>query len=396
MDEAVRALISQELPHTVKIRHSIHEYPELGFREKRTTALMEGELRKNGIEVVPIGLETGVLAMVHGQAAWTGPGRPPVIGIRADIDALPIEENTGKPYSSKTKGVMHACGHDGHTANLLGTAIVLQKLRGSFAGTVKFFFQPAEETLYGAQRMLECGVLDNPAVDNVIALHGDVGLAIGKIGVYAGPSMASADLFKIKMIGVGAHGAMPFTGADALSAAAQAVLSLQMIVAREVDANDRAVLSVCQLHSGDTFNVIPGEADIAGTVRCHSQEVRERIAARVTAICESVARSYRCEAQVDYVWGLPPTVNAPADIVEAAKKAISEDNIVHMQNPVMGSEDFSLFTQKVPSAIFRVGLGDGPIASLHNPGFDFSDEAFETAMTVFVQYVLDRLTPEER
>lgn len=397
MKENVRQLIADELGHIIEVRHRIHECPELGFEEKRTTALIKAELEKNGIEILPLAMETGVLAAVHGTAKWEREGKPPVIGIRGDMDALPIEENTGKPYSSKNLGVMHACGHDGHTANLLGTAIVLQKLRGSFAGTVKFFFQPAEETLYGAERMLKCGILDNPAVDKVIALHCAVDVPIGSIGIYPGPFMASADMFKVRMVGAGTHAASPFRGTDALSAAAQAALSLQMIVAREIDANDRAVLSVCQIHGGDAFNVVPGEVSLAGSVRTHRPEIREKIAARVKSICESVAESYRCEAEVEYRLGLPATVNDESvveEIAQAGEKAIGADKVIRLQAPMMGSEDFSLFTQRVPGAIFRVGAaGDTPV-SLHNPCFDFPDAALEVGMSVFVQYVLDQLSPQ--
>lgn len=395
MDEQIKQLIKDELSHATKIRHAIHENPELGFQERDTTKLILDELEKNDLEIIPIDLETGVLAIIRGKAEWNGVGKAPVIGIRADIDALPIEESTGKPYSSKKPGVMHACGHDGHTASLLGTAIVLQKLSNNFAGTVKFFFQPAEETLYGAQRMLACGILENPAVDKVIALHGDVALPIGTIGVYPGAFMASSDVFKIKVTGAGTHGATPFRGTDALSAAAQMVLSLQMVLAREIDANDRAVLSVCQLHSGDAFNVIPGEANLAGTVRCHSQTVREYIAQRIASICESIAHSYRCEVKTEYIYGLPATVNDVAVIEEitmAAKKAIGATNVTNLQMPLMGSEDFSLFTQQIPGAIFRIGVYDGTPISLHNPGFDFPDKALEVAVPVLIQYALDQLS----
>lgn len=394
MEKTAKKLITNEKQYITEIRHNIHENPELGFHEHKTTALIKSELIKNGIEIMPMELETGVLAIIRGEAAWTGEGDPPVIGMRADMDALPIEENTGKPYSSKNPGVMHACGHDGHSAVLLGTAIVLQKMRKEISGTVKFFFQPAEETLYGAERMLACGILENPLVDKIIALHGAIDVPLGSIGIYSGPFMASADVFKVKMIGKGTHGASPFRGTDALSAAAQAVLSLQMILAREIDANDRAVLSVCQIHGGDAFNVVPGEVSIAGTVRCHSEEVRSKIADRIRDICKGIAQTYRCAAQVEYIHGLPATVNSPEvteQIAKAAEKAIGADKVIRLANPLMGSEDFSLFAQRVPSSIFRLGVvGDAPM-SLHNPGFDFADEALEIGMSVMVQYALDQL-----
>lgn len=397
MENDVRQIIAEEWQHIVEVRHQIHENPELGFDEMKTTALVKTELEKNGIDIVSLEMETGVLAVVKGTSEWKGTGIPPVIGIRADMDALPIEETTNQPYSSKTPGVMHACGHDGHTANLLGTAIVLQRLRERFAGTVKFFFQPAEETLYGAQKMLACSILENPAVDKVIALHAAIDLPIGTIGVYPGPFMASADVFKVKMIGVGTHAAAPFRGSDALLAAAQAALNLQIIISREIDANDRAVLSVCQIHGGDAFNIIPGQVELAGSVRCHDQVTRERIAERIKSICEGVAQSYRCEAKVEHIWGLPATINDPAvteEIAQAAVEAIGGDNVVRLEAPMMGSEDFSLFARRVPSAIFRLGVIGEAKMSLHNPNFDFADDALLTGMAVFVQYVLNQTAPK--
>ena len=398
MKEQVWKLVDEVKDFVVEARHRIHENPELGFREFETTEFIKKELEAAGIEMVPLQIETGVLGIIKGTAEWKGPGKPPVAALRADIDALPIEETTGAPYSSKNKGIMHACGHDGHTAILLATAKVLHKIRGSFAGTVKLFFQPAEETLYGAEKMIQCGILDDPKVDFVAALHGGVEIPVGTVGVYPGPFMASGDIFKVKFVGKGTHGAYPHRGSDALAAAAQSVISLQMILAREIEANDRAVLSVCQIHGGSAFNIVPQEVEIAGTVRCFSPDVRQKISERLESICTHIAASYRCEAICDYTFGIPPVINDPAEtdrIAAAASEVLGEEKVIRLANPMMGSEDFAYFLQNVPrGTIFRLGVGREIPVSLHNPNFDFPDEALPLGVAVFTRYILDVLAPE--
>lgn len=398
MREQIWKLVEEVKDYAVCARHHIHQHPELGFQERETTAFIKKELGEAGIEVVPINMETGVLAVIRGTAEWKGQGTPPVIGLRADIDALPIQEVTGVPYSSQNPGVMHACGHDGHTAILLATAKVLQKIRHKLAGTVKLFFQPAEETLYGAAKMIECGVLDNPKVESVVALHGGVEVPLGSIGVYPGPFMASGDIFKVKMVGKGTHGAYPHRGTDALSAAAQAAISLQMILARQIEANERAVISVCQIHSGSAFNVVPGEAEIAGTVRCFSPEIRKYIRERIESICNHIALSYQCEAICDYTFGIPPVVNHEGEterLAAAAADVLGEEKVVRLANPLMGSEDFAYFLQKVNrGTIFRLGVAKEETIPLHNPNFNFPDEALPIGIAVFIRYVMDVLNPQ--
>ncbi len=261
MKEQVWKLVDEVKKFVVEARHRIHENPELGFKEFETTAFVTKELEAAGIEVVPLDLETGVLGIIRGTAEWKGQGEPPVVGLRADMDALPIEEATGVPYSSKNSGVMHACGHDGHTAILLGTAKALQKARSSFAGTVKLFFQPAEETLYGADKMIACGILDNPKVDFVAALHGGVEVPVGSVGVYAGPFMASGDIFKVKFVGKGTHGAYPHRGSDALAAAAQAASASRDLAGRSRQTTGR--LSVCQIPAAAPQHPSPGRGTAA-------------------------------------------------------------------------------------------------------------------------------------
>lgn len=395
MRERIWKEVDEIREYVVDARHFVHRNAEVGFNEHTTTAFIKKELEAAGVEMIPLAIETGVLGIIRGSAEWKGAGEAPTIGLRADIDALPIEEATGAPYASQNKGVMHACGHDGHTAILLATAKVLQKNRNEFAGTVKLFFQPAEETLYGAAKMIDCGVLENPMVDSVVALHGGVEVPLGSVAVYPGPFMASGDIFKVKMIGKGTHGAYPHRGSDALAAAAQATISLQMILAREIEANDRAVLSVCQIHGGNAFNVVPQEVEIAGTVRCFSPEVRSKIRERLESICTHIAASYRCEAVCDYTFGIPPVINDHEEtelLAEAARNVLGQEKVIRLANPMMGSEDFAYFLQKVPrGTIFRLGVaGDTPV-SLHNPGFNFPDEALPVGVAVFVSYIMGKL-----
>ncbi len=398
MKDRIWQLAGEVTDFTVAARRRFHENPELGFQEFETTAFIKKELEAAGVEIVPIAMETGALAVIKGTAPWKGAGEPPVAGVRADMDALPIEEATGVPYASKVKGIMHACGHDGHAAILLGLAKVLQKLRPHFAGTVKLFFQPAEETLYGAEKMIACGVLENPRPDTIIALHGGVELPIGTVGVYPGPFMASADLFKVKFIGKGTHAAYPHKGTDALAAAAQAVISLQMLLAREVEVNERAVVSVCQIHGGHAFNVIPGEVEIGGTVRCLSPDVRKQISERLRAICTDIASSYRCRAECEYTFGIPSLSNDPgvtAAIARAAAEMLGEDKVIRIANPIMGGEDFAYFLEKVPAgAMFRLGIGGSVPMLTHNPGFNFADESVPLGIAVLAKYVTDVLDPE--
>ncbi|MGI6252690.1 MAG: M20 metallopeptidase family protein [Aminivibrio sp.] len=397
MKEQIWKLVDEVADFATAARRRFHENPELGFEEFETTAFIKKELEAAGVEIVPIDMETGALAVIKGTAEWKGGGEPPVVGVRADMDALPIQEETGVPYASKIDGIMHACGHDGHAATLLALARVLQKLRPHFAGTVKLFFQPAEETLYGAERMIACGVMENPRPDAIVALHGGVELPIGTVGVYPGPFMASADLFKVKFTGKGTHAAYPHKGTDALAAAAQAVISLQMLLAREVDVNERAVVSVCQIHGGNAFNVVPEEVEIGGTVRCLSPDVRKQISERLQAICSDIASSYRCKAVCEYTFGIPSLSNDPEvteGIAAAAAAMLGEDKVVRIANPIMGGEDFAYFLEKAPGAMFRLGIG-GEIPMLtHNPGFNFADESLPAGIAVLAKYVTDVLNPE--
>lgn len=310
------------------------------------------------------------------------------------MDALPVVEQTGLAYASRNEGVMHACGHDGHTSVLLGVAKLLTSMRDRFSGKVKLLFQPAEETLGGAKSMVEAGVLENPKVDTVVALHDWPGVETGKIGVFSGAYMASADKFTVKIRGKGGHGAYPHKSSDPVLAAAHAVVAFQDIVSREIDALDHVVISVCSLNGGKAFNVIPEEVTFTGTVRCQNESIRETIGRRMDRIMSGIAMTFGCSYDLEYVDGVPPLINDTGTIdlvVKAAETVLGKGHVVQLDQPAMSSEDFSIMINHVNhGAFFRLGItdpGDNPKV-LHNDHFDFNDEALPTGIAVLTQFVL--------
>ncbi|MGI6575225.1 MAG: M20 metallopeptidase family protein [bacterium] len=384
---------AQELKdYVTKIRRQIHQNPELGMQEFETTALVRGELEKMGVEIAPLDMKVGLLGVLEGEK----PGSGPVIGIRADMDALPIEERTGLPYASQKGGVMHACGHDGHTAILLGTAKLLSTIKDKFSGTVKFIFQPGEETLKGAKSVVDAGVFGHePKIDILIAAHSWPFVEVGKIGVWSGPYMASSDAFAAKIIGSGGHGAYPHRAKDPLLAACNAVGALQGIISRQIDAAERVVLSVCTIHGGKAFNVIPEEVTFSGTVRTHNKEVRDSMEKRMEKVIKGAAEAYDCKYEFDYDYGIPQVINDPEvveKIIEAANMAVGEGHAEQLPGPVMGSEDFAVLLEYVPrGAFFRLGIlkpGEEPI-SPHNDRYNFNDDAIPYGMAIFTQFVLN-------
>ncbi len=391
MENPIYAKAKDLQEYVAKIRQQIHQNPELGMKEYKTVNLVKQELESYGVKIVPIDVETGILGVVQG----TKSGSATVTALRADMDALPIVEKTGVSYSSVNDGVMHACGHDGHTAILLGVAKLLSTLRDQFSGTVKFIFQPGEETLVGAREMVRAGVLENPKVDTIVALHAWPYISVGKIGVRPGPYHASADFFKAKIIGTGGHGGYPHKGSDCLLAATQAVGALQSIVSRQLNAIDNTVLSVCTIHGGTAFNIIPAEVEFTGTVRCHNMEIRNSMKDRMNKIIGNTAEAFGCGYEFEYILGLPMTINHPEvtqQLCEAAMQTIGEDQIVQLPEPVMGSEDFALYQETVPqSAFIRLGnnAGDKEIP-VHTDRFNFNDDAIPAGIAVLTQFVLDR------
>lgn len=379
--------------YLTRVRHHLHENPELGMHELSTTQFIRQELAAMGVEIVPLDVEVGVLGILRGEK----PGANKVTALRADIDALPILEQSGKLWASQKPGVMHACGHDGHTTCLLGAAKLLSGMRDKFSGIVKFIFQPGEETLRGAKSMVDAGVLENPPVETLMALHAWPQLDVGKIGIWPGPYMASADAFTVKVFGGGGHGAYPHRSHDPLLAATYAVQALNTIVSREIDAVDKVVISICTIHGGTAFNIIPEEVVFSGTVRCHDEGVRQSIKERMERIISGVAASFGCKYELDYAYGIPMVNNHPeviANIVVAAKQAVGEECVVQLDRPVLGSEDFSVYLEHVPyGAFIRLGVnppGQAEQMRVHNDHFDFSDGALPIGAAIMTQFVLNQ------
>ena len=370
----------------IQWRHHIHSYPETAFEEHNTTAFIIEKLRSFGIdELYTEFAPTGVVAIIKGNKAgkW--------IGLRADIDALDIIEDNQIDYCSKIKGKMHACGHDGHTAMLLGAAKYLSSHR-DFAGTVVVIFQPAEENEGGGRVMVERGLFDRFPIEEIYGLHNQPNMAFGEFYIRKGPFMAAYDVFDIKIIGKGAHAAGPHNGYDTIVTATQVVNSLQTIVSRNINPIDSIVISVTQIHSGDTWNVLPQEAVIRGTVRTFKPAVQDLAEQRIKEIAQGIANTFHATAQVNYQRRYPTTVNheyATDLALDAAIALVGNDKVHCDIPPSMGSEDFAFMLQVKPGAY--IWLGTGPGANLHHPQFNFNDEILTTGVAYFVKLVKNQL-----
>jgi hippurate hydrolase len=352
----------------VALRRDIHREPELGFDTEKTAEKVLAALGS-----LPLDIETGV-AKNGIVATLEGEGDGPTVALRADMDALPILEDTGLPFASETEGKMHACGHDGHTSMLVGAAHVLSGMRDRFDGTVKFVFQPAEEGGGGGKVMVDEGVADG--VSSIFALHLWPGLPFGKVATKAGPIMAAADAFEMEIKASGGHGAMPHLACDAIAIAAQVVTALQTIVSREVDPVEPAVLTVGEIGAGTAFNIIPDKARIGGTVRTLNADLRKKIPARMEELARGVAQGMRGDVDLDYTFSYPVTVNdeAAADLaLGVAEGLFGGESVLELPNPSMGGEDFAYFLQKVPGAFIWLGIGEDA-SGLHTPGFAFDEE----------------------
>ncbi len=383
----IRQHIAQLQSEWVALRHDLHAHPELGFEEHRTAGVVAEYLGRYGLEVRTGVAGTGVVGTLRGEA-----GEGAVVGFRADMDALPIEEQNNLPYRSRHPGKMHACGHDGHTAILLGAAAVLSHLRTQLRGTVHFYFQPAEESVSGAKAMLEAGVLQEMPPRWVVALHGRPGLPLGSVGIRAGAMMASADTFDIRLKGRGGHAALPHLTEDPIVAGAQLVQAMQTLVSRESAPSDPVVLSITQFHAGTTYNVLPEEAHLAGTVRCLREETRGRMRQRMEQVLEAMAQAWHLEGRFDWHEGVPALwndENVTARIAQVAEWAFGKDRVIWLEHPLMGAEDFAYFAQAVPSAMFFLGLGE--VADWHTACFDFPDEAIVSGVEMFARLALTEL-----
>ena len=371
-------------------RRHLHTIPELGLECHETAAFVAARLREFGVDELHEGVaKTGIVAIINGQ------GVGPTIGLRADMDALPILEETGLDYASTHAGKMHACGHDGHTAMLLGAAKYLAETR-NFAGRVALLFQPAEEAGGGGEVMVNEGVMDRFDIAQVYALHNAPGLDFGRFHTTAGPIMAAADTFTIRLTGQGGHGARPHECIDPVVAACALVQSLQTIVSRNTNPQSQLVNSTTQIHTGTTDNVIPEEVYINGTVRTFDKEVQAMVIRRMQAIVDGHAASFDLRAELDFEFGYPPTVNDPASTGFAAAVAEEVAGNAGVEThfaPVMGAEDFSYMLEARPGAYLLLGQGEG--AGVHHPKYNFNDEIAPIGASFFARLV-ERAQPVAR
>jgi amidohydrolase len=371
-------------------RRDIHEHPELLYEVHRTAALVADRLREFGCDEVVTGLgRTGVVGVINGNKP-AGKGDTRVIGLRADMDALPIMEETSLPYASKTKGLMHACGHDGHTAMLLGAARYLAETR-NFAGRAVVIFQPAEEGGAGAAAMIKDGLMDRFGIEQVYGMHNGPGIPVGSFAIRPGAIMAGGDAVSIRIEGHGGHAARPHKCIDSVLVGAQLINALQSIVSRNVDPLESAVISMCEFHAGNARNVIPQTAELKGTVRTLNADVRKLVEKRVREVVAGVAQMTGARIDLEYGSGYPVTVNhlSQTDVASrAAREVAGEANVIEMQ-PLMAGEDFAFMLQQRPGALIFCGNGDS--AGLHHPAYNFNDEAIVYGTSYWIKLVENTL-----
>jgi amidohydrolase len=367
-----------QIEYTRALRRDFHRHPELGFKEIRTAGIVARELNKLGLEVTTGIAKTGVVGLLES-------GKPgPVVMLRFDMDALPIREETQAEYASENPGVMHACGHDGHTAVGLTVARLLQAKADQLAGTLKFVFQPAEEGLNGAECMVKDGVLQNPKPDYVLGMHLWNERPLGWVGVAGGPVMAGAEIFKVVIRGKGGHGAIPNLAIDPVLAAAHVVIALQSIVARNVSPLNSAVVSVTTIHGGEAFNVIPPAVELQGTIRTFDQVVRLRVLERLHQIIRDIAEGMECQAEIEVKPITPAVVNDAhvAAVVRQAAEDLWAGEAIETSYRTMGSEDMAFFMREIPGCFFFIGSANvekGLNAPHHHPRFDIDEEALPRA-----------------
>ncbi|MBK1657120.1 M20 aminoacylase family protein [Paracraurococcus ruber] len=373
--------IRRDLPALTSLRHDLHAHPELGMTETRTAEVVAQRLEAMGIEVHRGVGGTGVVGVLR-----SGRGNR-AIGLRADMDALPMEELTDLPFRSQTKGVMHACGHDGHTTMLLGAAKYLAETK-NFDGIVHFIFQPGEEGCGGALAMLQDGLFERFPCDAIYALHNRPGMAVGDYAIRPGPTAAGGAFFDITVTGKGSHGARPEASIDPVLTACHIATALQSIVSRNLSPRDPAVVSVTKVQGGNAYNVIPETATISGTARFFSREVAAQIEEALARMAQGVAAGFGATASLDWRLIFAPTVNDPEQteaLAAAAADLVGEEKVARDKPPGMGSEDFSFMMEKVPGAYIQIGNGEG--ASLHNPRYQFNDAAIPYGSALFARVV---------
>jgi amidohydrolase len=385
--DQIDALVKPHLKRLIQIRHQIHQNPELGYQEQATSAIVQRELNEAGVEVQRVG-KTGVVGLIRGK------GRGRCVALRADMDALAMEDKTGLPYAS-TNGNAHACGHDGHTTILIGAAHALAAMRDKFAGSIKLIFQPAEEGGFGGKFMADAGVMSNPKVEAIFGLHSHPTFPLGKVGLKSGAISAWGDRLKIVIRGRGAHGAQPQQSADPIIAAARLVEGLQTIVSRNLTPGTQAVVSICTIHGGTASNVIPDTVELTGTLRSLDSETRETLWSGVKRVCSGVAKTCDVKCKPTFKEGYPSVVNHP-ELVEMGARLIERqlgaDAAVRIERASTGAEDFSYYLAHAPGCFYRLGTATSDeIVPLHSPRFDFPDAAIPIGIKLLAGSALEAL-----
>ena len=386
--DKIKELAEKYFDYAVKMRREFHMHPEPSMKEERTSARVVEELEKLGLETEVVA-GTGVLATIEGKKGAK------TIALRADMDALELEEENEVAYKSKNSGLMHGCGHDGHTAGLLTAARIINELKDEFSGRVKLIFQPGEEVAEGAKAMVDAGVLAD--VDSVMGIHLWNELETGKVSLEAGPRMAAVNLFKINVIGKGGHGSMPHQGVDALTAGAAVVMNLQSIVSREISPLDPSVLSVGIFKSGSRFNVLPGKAYLEGTTRCFSKEINDKFPEMIERVASETAQSYRAKIEMEYNKLTLPCTN-DAQLAEIGQKSVEDlfghKGLAHVEKTT-GGEDFSFYTAEVPGVFAFVGSKNEDKVEYHphhHPKFNIDEAALKVSAALYAKFALDFLS----
>jgi amidohydrolase len=383
----VHQMVSELKDLIINTRRDLHRIPETAYTEKKTSAYVADYLTKEGLDVQTEIAQFGVVGLMD-------TGKPgPTLMIRADMDALPLNEDTGLAFASQHKGAMHACGHDSHMAMVLGAATVFKKVKNELSGTIKFLFQPAEEGPGGAKPMIDAGVMDNPKVDYSIGCHVWPQLPEGTIGVRSGPLMAAMDRFDIKIFGKGGHGAMPHLCVDALEVGTQVVNALQRIVSRHMDPLAPTVVTVGTFHAGTAFNIIPGEAELSGTTRSFDlnfwKSSQERIEKIIRGVCDSMGAEY----ELNFAFAYPPTINDEfmADVVGRCAAMVVGKEGVLVPDKIMGGEDFSFYAQKSKGCFFFLGVGREGSTPVHNAKFDLKEDLMLLGVETYCRVALELL-----
>lgn len=387
--QKIKEIIKVIEPEIIELRRDFHCYPEIGFEEERTGRVIAETLENMGIEVKKGIAKTGVVGLIKGNK------EKPVIALRADMDALTIDEQNDLPYASKEKGKMHACGHDAHVAILLGVAKVLTEIKDELPGQVKLIFQPAEEGPGGAEPMVKEGVLRDPEVDAILGLHVWMDLPVGTVGVKSGPTFAAVDEFDLTFKGKSSHGAKPQEGIDAIIVAANFINAVQSVVSRSIDPIDSAVVTIGKIEGGYRRNIIADRVRLEGTCRSLTPEVRDIIEKRFNEVVKGICSLYGCEYVLDYRREYPPLVNKEKvtnKVREVAQGVVGLEKVIEIENPTLGGEDFAFFLEKIPGSFFLLGARNkekGITAPHHNPLFNIDEECLATGVEILVKTLLE-------